>query len=78
MSLEQLEAFILAVREDPHLQRQCADTMAADADDMAAIAREAGFDVHSADLVRYQDGVLVEYCEEDYFMKPRWWEPPTT
>lgn len=78
MSLEQLEAFILAVRKSPHLQQQCAGIHAADADVMAEIAREAGFDVHSADLVRFQDGALVEYCEEDYFMKPHWWEPTGT
>jgi predicted ribosomally synthesized peptide with nif11-like leader len=74
MALEQLEAFIRAVRGDPQLQRLCAGAEAADADAMAAMARQAGYDVRSGDLVRYRDGVLVEYCEEDFFMKPRWWE----
>ncbi|MEB3322464.1 MAG: Nif11 family protein [Synechococcaceae cyanobacterium] len=74
MALEQLEAFIRAVREETRLQRLCAGAEAADADAMAAMAREEGYEVHSGDLVRYRDGALVEYCDEDYFMKPRWWE----
>ncbi len=74
MSIEQLEAFVRAVRADPQLRARCAGDEAADADDLARIAREAGFEVLSGDLVRFRDGALVDYVEEDYFMKPRWWE----
>jgi hypothetical protein len=37
------------------------------------MARELGFTVSPADLVAFADGALVEYEDEDYFMKPRWW-----
>jgi predicted ribosomally synthesized peptide with nif11-like leader len=69
-----LEAFIAAVRLDPALQEQLSTTAAADADEVAAIAQEAGFEVSPNDLVTYADGALVEYEDEDYFMKPRWWK----
>lgn len=74
MAHEQLVAFIRAIRSDPGLQQQCSAQEAADADDLATIARSAGFAVHSDDLVHFQGGVLVEYTEEDFFMKPRWWD----
>ena len=38
------------------------------------MARAAGFEVSPSDLVSYGGGVLVEYEDEDYFMKPLWWE----
>jgi len=56
------------------LQQQLSATSAADADEVAAIARQAGFEVRSSDLVSYRDGALVYYEDEDYFMKPQWWE----
>jgi hypothetical protein len=49
-------------------------TAAADADEVAAIADAAGFAVGPNDLVAHAEGLLVEYEDEDYFMKPRWWE----
>ncbi|WP_235299931.1 Nif11-like leader peptide family RiPP precursor [Synechococcus sp. GFB01] len=74
MADQNLEAFIAAVRRDPALQAQLTATAAADADAVAAIARAAGFVVHPNDLVRHANGGLVDYVEEDYFLKPRWWE----
>jgi predicted ribosomally synthesized peptide with nif11-like leader len=74
MAEQTLQAFIAAVRQDPALQQQLATTAAADADEVAAIAREAGFELRPGDLVSHADGALVEYEDEDYFMKPRWWE----
>jgi 23S rRNA pseudouridine1911/1915/1917 synthase len=37
------------------------------------MARDLGFAVTPADLVGYGAGLLVEYEDEDYFMKPHWW-----
>lgn len=74
MAEHALSAFIAAVRLDPALQQQLSTTAAADADEVAGIAREAGFAVHPNDLVVHADGALVEYTDEDFFMKPRWWE----
>lgn len=70
---EQLLAFIAAVRQDPDLQEQLATTAAADADEVAAIARAAGYEVSPSDLVAHAAGALVEYTDEDWFLKPRWW-----
>ncbi|MFN5463714.1 MAG: Nif11-like leader peptide family RiPP precursor, partial [Cyanobacteriota bacterium] len=74
MAEHALSAFIAAVRRDPALQEQLSTTAAADADEVAAIAQEAGFEVSPNDLVTHGEGALVEYVDEDYFMKPRWWE----
>ena len=73
MSLEQLRQFALAISRDGELLAVCASDAAADADDQARIARDAGFDLHPSDLVDFQDGTLVEHVEEDFFMKPGWW-----
>jgi 23S rRNA pseudouridine1911/1915/1917 synthase len=74
MAEQTLHAFITAVRQDPALQKQLSTAAAADADEVAAIAREAGYDLRSGDLVNHANGALVEYEDEDYFMKPQWWE----
>jgi predicted ribosomally synthesized peptide with nif11-like leader len=74
MAEHSLQAFITAVRLDPALQQQLSTTSAADADEVAAIARQAGFEVRSSDLVTHAGGALVDYEDEDYFMKPQWWE----
>jgi hypothetical protein len=74
MAESALQAFIAAIRLDPALQQQLSSTAAADADEVAAIADAAGFAVSPNDLVAHADGLLVEYEDEDYFMKPRWWE----
>jgi predicted ribosomally synthesized peptide with nif11-like leader len=74
MAAHNLHAFIAAVLGDPALQQQLSTTAAADADEVAAIARAAGFELSAKDLVSHADGALVEYHDEDYFMKPSWWE----
>lgn len=74
MAEQHLQAFITAAHQDPALQQQLSSPAAADADEVAAIARVAGFDVHPNDLVNHAGGALVEYEDEDYFMKPLWWE----
>lgn len=74
MAEQALQAFITAVRQDPALQQELSTAAAADADEVAAIARQAGFEVRSSDLVSHADGALVDYEDEDYFMKPQWWE----
>jgi 23S rRNA pseudouridine1911/1915/1917 synthase len=73
MAEQNLQAFITAVQQDPALQQHLSSTAAADADEVAAIARSAGFEVHPNDLVSHAGGALVVDVEEDYFMKPRWW-----
>jgi 23S rRNA pseudouridine1911/1915/1917 synthase len=74
MAEQALHAFITAVRQDPALQLELSTAAAADADEVAAIARQAGFEVRSSDLVNHAGGALVDYEDEDYFMKPQWWE----
>jgi predicted ribosomally synthesized peptide with nif11-like leader len=69
-----LQAFLASIRQDPALQEQLSTTAAADADEVSAIARQAGFDVQPDDLVAYASGLLVEYVDEDWFLKPRWWD----
>ena len=73
MAEQNLQAFIAAVQQDPDLQQQLSTTAAADADEVAGIARGAGFEVRPGDLVAFGGGALVDYEDEDYFMKPRWW-----
>jgi len=67
-----LQAFLASIRQDPALREQLSTTAAADADEVSAIARQAGFDVQPDDLVAYASGLLVEYVDEDWFLKPRW------
>ncbi len=74
MAQSQLLAFIAAIRADPALQQELSTTRAADADEVAAMARQAGFSVTPKDLVSHAGGGLVEYEDEDYFMKSRWWD----
>ncbi len=74
MSAPSLQAFIAHIRQDSTLRQLLSTTAAADADEVAAIAREAGFDVRADDFVAHASGALVEYVEEDWFLKPRWWE----
>lgn len=73
MAGQDLQAFMAAIRQDPTLQQTLSTAAAADADAVAALARDAGFELSPNDLVTYDDGLLVEYEDEDYFMKPRWW-----
>ena len=73
MSADALQAFIAAVGQDPALQQGMATAAAADVDAVAERAREAGFDVVSRDFVDHNGGALVEYEDEDYFLKASWW-----
>jgi 23S rRNA pseudouridine1911/1915/1917 synthase len=73
MAQQDLQAFIDLVQQDSALQQQLSTTQAADADHVAAMARELGFGVTAGDLVSCAEGALVEYEDEDYFMKPHWW-----
>lgn len=72
-----LQAFIAAVQQDSELQRQLSSTTAADADVVAEMARSRGYAVSPNDLVTYGEGILVDYEDEDFFMKPRWWQLAT-
>ena len=74
MAEQNLQAFIAAARQDRALRALLSSTAAADADEVVTMARAAGFEVSPNDLVSYGGGVLVEYEDEDYFMKPLWWE----
>lgn len=73
MAQEQLNAFVSAIRANRAFQEQLSTTQAADADEVSSVARAAGFEVSPKDLVSFADGLLVEYVEEDFFMKPFWW-----
>jgi predicted ribosomally synthesized peptide with nif11-like leader len=73
MSQQALQALIDAVRTDAALQQKLSSTAAADVDAVALWAREAGFDVASRDFVDFGEGALVEYEDEDYFLKTAWW-----
>ncbi len=73
MSAEALAAFIAVVRQDPGLQQAMATAAAADVDAVAVHGREVGFDVVSRDFVDHNGGALVEYEDEDYFLKASWW-----
>ena len=73
MSQQALQSFIDAVRSDPALQERLSTTAAADVDVVAEQARQAGFDVVSRDFVDHGDGTLVEYEDEDYFLRSSWW-----
>ncbi len=73
MSQQALQSFIDAVRSDPALQEALSTTAAADVDVVAEQARQAGFDVVSRDFVDHGDGALVEYEDEDYFLRSSWW-----
>ena len=73
MSAQALQNFIAEVRQDPALQQAMATTAAADVDAVAQSARDAGFDVVSRDFVDHNGGLLVEYDDEDYFLKASWW-----
>ena len=57
----------------PALQQAMATTAAADVDAVAQSARDAGFEVVSRDFVDHNGGILVDYEDEDYFLKASWW-----
>ena len=61
MSEEQLKAFIAKVQDDTSLQEKL--KAAADADAVAAIAKEAGFSVSAEDLTKAQSELSDEELE---------------
>jgi predicted ribosomally synthesized peptide with nif11-like leader len=63
MSEEQLSALHAKLKDDAGLQEKL--KVAADLDAAVALAKEAGFDVSKADLLRYQAKQTLELNDED-------------
>ena len=61
MSQEDLTRFLKAVREDPSLQEQ----LKAEGADPVAIAKEAGFSITRAELIRHQSATIQELSDEE-------------
>jgi len=61
MSEQQLSDFLAAVKDDPGLQEKL--KVAADLDAAVAIARGAGFDVSTADWLKYQAKQILELSD---------------
>lgn len=61
MSEEQLNAFLAKLADDPVLQER----LKQDDADPIAIAKEAGFDVRQADLIRYQARKSLDLADEE-------------
>ena len=61
MSEEQLKAFISKVPSDESLQNK----LKAEGADAVAIAKEAGFNITVAELMRYQSQALAELSDEE-------------
>ena len=63
MSEEQLAALLAMLKEDEGLLEKIKD--AGDLDAAVAIAKDAGFDVSKADLIRYQARQTLELSDEE-------------
>ena len=63
MSEEQLSALHAKLKDDAGLQEKL--KVAADLDAAVALAKEAGFDVSKADLLRYQAKQTLELNDEE-------------
>ena len=63
MSEDQLAAFIARLKDDMELQEKLRG--AADPDTFLAAAKEAGFELSKAQLIRYQAQVVSELTDED-------------
>jgi predicted ribosomally synthesized peptide with nif11-like leader len=63
MSEEQLAALFAKLKDDAALQEKLKG--AADLDAAVAIAKEAGFDISKADLLRYQAKQTIELSNEE-------------
>ena len=61
MSEEQLKAFISKVQSDESLQNK----LKAEGADVVAIAKEAGFNITAAELMRYQAQAVGELSDEE-------------
>ena len=84
MSEEQLKAFLEKVKDDTSLQEKL--KAAADANAVAAIAKEAGFSISADDLTKAQSVLSEEELEgvagrgrepgnPGSFLPWNWWEP---
>ena len=65
MSEEQLKAFIEKVKGDTSLQEKLKAAADADAEAVAAIAKEAGFSISADDLNQAQSELSEELSEEE-------------
>ena len=65
MSEEQLKAFIEKVKGDTSLQEKLKASADADAEAVAAIAKEAGFSISADDLNQAQSELSAELSEEE-------------
>ena len=63
MSEEQLSALLAKLKDDAGLQEKLKG--AADLDAAVALAKEAGFDVSKADLLRYQAKQTLELSDKE-------------
>ena len=63
MSEEQLSALLAKLKDDAELQEKLKG--AADLDAAVALAKEAGFDVSKADLLKYQAKQTLELSDEE-------------
>ena len=63
MSEEQLAALLAKLKDDAGLQEKFKG--AADLDAAVALAKEAGFDVNKADLLKYQAKQTLELSDEE-------------
>ena len=61
MSEEQLKAFISKVQSDESLQNK----LKVEGADVVAIAKEAGFNITAAELMRYQAQAIGELSDEE-------------
>lgn len=61
MSEEQLEAFLQRLAQDPELQ----DLLRQEGADPIAIAKQVGFDLRQADLIRYQARKNLELADDE-------------
>ena len=61
MSEEQLQAFIAKVQSDEDLQKK----LQVEGADLVAIAKDAGFSITNAELLRYQAQAVNELSDED-------------
>lgn len=63
MSNDKLLLLLARLKEDASLRKSLQD--AGDPDAFGALAKDAGFDVDKADLLRYQAGQLLELSDQD-------------
>jgi len=74
MSDHALISFATKVKTNADLRAICASDKCADVDDQCKVTKQHGFDLHPHDFDKYKNGLLVEQADEDFFLKPKWWE----